>query len=356
MYTQCPHCDTLFRISISQLKTAHGKVRCGHCNSIFNALLNLSEQIREIPTINDRAEHPTGDDSTETVSPKPATVPLSEQDTSIPAPAVSATPAHFTVIDDADDDHTIIGRIEPALAAPSLTDAIPPGADEPGFTPRAHATLRELTITDPLTTSPAKVAPIFAPERRSMPRLTEAELMDYEALDKFPPDPPKKPVWLAMLAWTFGVLALLALFIAQYAYFMREDLAGYTALRPGMEKFCTVVATFAKCDLPLRRDLTQIVKVDSSVTPHPETEDALRINTTLVNKADFPQPYPYLQVTLSDVSGTVIAKRRFHPNEYLRPDTDIRSGMSPHASIPIVLEVATPSTDFKLTSWSIDLF
>ena len=159
-----------------------------------------------------------------------------------------------------------------------------------------------------------------------------------------------------MLAWTFGVLTLLTLLIAQYAYFMREDMAKYPALRPGMEKFCSVVATFAKCNIPLRRDLTQIVKEDSSVAAHPEVTDALRVNTTLVNKADFPQPYPYLQVTLSDINGTVIAKRRFHPNEYLSPNTDIKSGMSPHTQVPVVLEVATPSTNFKLASWSIDLF
>ncbi len=356
MYTQCPYCDTLFRINIPQLKAAHGKVRCGHCTRIFNALLNLSEQPQEIPTINDRAEHPTAGGSAEIAASQPAGAPLSEQDAPGPVAAASTTQTLFTVIDDADEVHTSIGRAEPVLATPALSDAILLDADETDFTPHAHIKLRELAITDPLNKSPEKVTPVFVPERRSAPRLTEAELMDYEALDKYPPDTPKKTAWLATLAWTFGVLALLALLIAQFAYSMRADLAGYPALRPGMEKFCAVVTAFAQCDIPLRRDLSQILKVESAITPHPEVTDALRINTTLVNKADFPQPYPYVQATLSDLNGTVIAKRRFHPNEYLPPNTDIKSGMSPNIPVPVALEVATPSMDFELASWSIDLF
>ncbi len=43
MFTQCPHCQTLFRISSEQLKSAGGKVRCCQCNQVFNALDSLQE-------------------------------------------------------------------------------------------------------------------------------------------------------------------------------------------------------------------------------------------------------------------------------------------------------------------------
>lgn len=43
MYTQCPSCQTVFRISAAQLQMAHGKVRCSHCHEIFNALEHLKE-------------------------------------------------------------------------------------------------------------------------------------------------------------------------------------------------------------------------------------------------------------------------------------------------------------------------
>lgn len=43
MYTQCPHCNTLFRVHAEQLKAAHGRVRCCRCRGAFDALENLGE-------------------------------------------------------------------------------------------------------------------------------------------------------------------------------------------------------------------------------------------------------------------------------------------------------------------------
>ena len=44
MYTQCPECGTVFRVTAEVLKQAAGKVRCGGCGMAFNALDYLSEQ------------------------------------------------------------------------------------------------------------------------------------------------------------------------------------------------------------------------------------------------------------------------------------------------------------------------
>lgn len=43
MFTQCPHCSTNFSISDEDLTTAGGKVRCGKCGDLFNALYTLSK-------------------------------------------------------------------------------------------------------------------------------------------------------------------------------------------------------------------------------------------------------------------------------------------------------------------------
>ncbi len=37
MQTECPHCNTIFRVSDDQLEQADGQVRCGHCLAIFTA-------------------------------------------------------------------------------------------------------------------------------------------------------------------------------------------------------------------------------------------------------------------------------------------------------------------------------
>lgn len=42
--TQCPHCQTSFRVSHVQLSVARGMVRCGSCLQVFNAAKQLLEQ------------------------------------------------------------------------------------------------------------------------------------------------------------------------------------------------------------------------------------------------------------------------------------------------------------------------
>jgi len=37
MQTECPHCNTIFRVKESELEQADGQVRCGHCLAIFTA-------------------------------------------------------------------------------------------------------------------------------------------------------------------------------------------------------------------------------------------------------------------------------------------------------------------------------
>lgn len=48
--TQCPHCQTSFRVSHAQLSVARGVVRCGACLQVFNAAKQLLEQRSGKPT------------------------------------------------------------------------------------------------------------------------------------------------------------------------------------------------------------------------------------------------------------------------------------------------------------------
>jgi len=43
MLTRCPKCETTFRVTPEQLKARQGKVRCGECQEVFNALDTLIE-------------------------------------------------------------------------------------------------------------------------------------------------------------------------------------------------------------------------------------------------------------------------------------------------------------------------
>jgi predicted Zn finger-like uncharacterized protein len=50
METTCPECKSRFRLTERQLKQAYGKVRCGECGNVFNALIGLKNYGGDLPT------------------------------------------------------------------------------------------------------------------------------------------------------------------------------------------------------------------------------------------------------------------------------------------------------------------
>ncbi|MEX0976867.1 MAG: DUF3426 domain-containing protein [Woeseia sp.] len=73
MYTQCPDCQTAFRVTAAVLQQAGGRVRCGSCGHAFSALERLSEDPPQVDqpaaesssfAVEDRREQqePTDDD------------------------------------------------------------------------------------------------------------------------------------------------------------------------------------------------------------------------------------------------------------------------------------------------------
>jgi predicted Zn finger-like uncharacterized protein len=49
METSCEQCQSRFRLTETQLRQAYGKVRCGECGAVFNALIDLRNYEGELP-------------------------------------------------------------------------------------------------------------------------------------------------------------------------------------------------------------------------------------------------------------------------------------------------------------------
>jgi predicted Zn finger-like uncharacterized protein len=49
MLTRCPRCQTTFRVTPEQIKARQGRVRCGECMDVFNALDTLIEGVPLAP-------------------------------------------------------------------------------------------------------------------------------------------------------------------------------------------------------------------------------------------------------------------------------------------------------------------
>jgi predicted Zn finger-like uncharacterized protein len=137
------------------------------------------------------------------------------------------------------------------------------------------------------------------------------------------------------------VVALLLLLGVQWLYFNRTSLAAHDDWRPSLELFCS----FLRCELPLRVDLSRIELLSRDVRKHPRVADALLVNATLVNHADFPQPYPILEVTFANSTGTPVAARRFRPDEYLGNHVNIKAGMPVNTALQVMLEIKDPGED-----------
>ena len=131
---------------------------------------------------------------------------------------------------------------------------------------------------------------------------------------------------------------LLLLLGMQWVFFNRAELAADERWRPMLERGCGIV----RCKMPLRADVSRIDIINRDVRKHPTLEDVLLVNVVFQNRAEFTQPYPVLEVSFTDQSGSAIALRRFSPAEYLGDAVDPAAGMASDTPVQVVLEVVDP--------------
>jgi hypothetical protein len=116
-------------------------------------------------------------------------------------------------------------------------------------------------------------------------------------------------VWPAVAA----ILALSALLVLQLLLADRARLAANANWRPLLNTLCSAL----HCELPPWREPTAFALLQRDVRQHPNAPGALRVSASFRNDARWPQPWPMLELTLSDVNGRVAGERRFQAREYL---------------------------------------
>ncbi len=95
MLTRCPACETHFRVTAEQLKARSGRVRCGDCQHVFNALDSLIEEPMLMPPPVAEATPPDVAPSLSDAEDAPAGTPAAEVDEIAvpPTPTPEPTPA-----------------------------------------------------------------------------------------------------------------------------------------------------------------------------------------------------------------------------------------------------------------------
>ncbi len=154
-------------------------------------------------------------------------------------------------------------------------------------------------------------------------------------------EPKRASLWKIIAGLLLILLLSLAL-LTQLALFRSIDIIHYfPQARPWLKQFCQ----YAPCRIHARRDVDQIRILERDIRANPQNKKALLITATIVNQANFSQPYPDIRVTLSDLTGTVVAQRRFSPANYLGSLNSPFLLMKPGTPVHIRIGVLDPGRD-----------
>jgi len=114
--TQCPHCQTSFRVSHAQLSVARGMVRCGSCLQVFNAAKQLLEQRIGAANTRPQPSEPTESAPIPAPGPAPTSAVLASQSVTVPEPAPLPVKRETRNVDmdslDLDDLDVELARLE----------------------------------------------------------------------------------------------------------------------------------------------------------------------------------------------------------------------------------------------------
>ncbi len=144
-----------------------------------------------------------------------------------------------------------------------------------------------------------------------------------------------------LLGFPFLIFLLLLSF-SQLAYFRAHDLVNLIpSTRPLLEKFCDTVSCFYSGP----SDTKQIELLSRDVRLHPKEKKALLISASIINNANYAQPYPNIHIRLSDISGNVVAERIFSAKTYMGKLNNPFLLMKSKTPVHINFEVVDPGKD-----------
>ena len=339
--TRCPYCQTRFRVTPRQIEAARGRVRCGHCLYVFNALEHAQEEPSAPSSDTDprpdtRDDELVFDDNPEEdaeegryAGPEESEEDeFSEDFLSLDAGDRSGFRSE---LDDfgsrdklADDESWAESLLEELESEPET-----PPADSPAHQPQP---------------APDPVQPSSQPTSTEAAPPEELDDLDFDAASEPPPtadsyqtpdwsslrvEPivaakPDRWRWLRRLTWLAGTAGMVALLVYQLGWYRFEQLALYEPTRPWYEQACE----WFGCELPPLTAPDQLEPQQLVVRSHPDMANALLLELTIVNEAEFEQPWPALALSFSNLNNDVVAQRVFQPSAYLA-DAEATRGRIP---------------------------
>ncbi|WP_309678030.1 DUF3426 domain-containing protein [Pseudomonas sp.] len=383
--TQCPHCQTSFRVSHAQLSVARGVVRCGSCLQVFNAAKQLLEQRsgkdaitpaapaiveppepraisqkqwsaaeldldsldldEELARLEQREIQPTtefGRQHEDNLSASRDTVEHEEApwpDSLFSESAADRAQTAEADLPELELDPSKYSRTEPSLSLEPVElddQSLPPQLrlHDPLDAPMQH---ERLSATDDIDDDLPSIEPV---------RKKREPAVRAEALQDLTDDPlqldwqKRRSPWGRRLFWLLLVLLGAAALAGQYIAYHFDELARQDQYRPWFQQLCPQIG----CTVPSKVDIAKIKSSNLVVRSHPDFNGALVVDAIIYNRAPFSQPFPLLELRFADLNGHLIASRRFKPGEYLNGDLEGMAEMPPQTPIHIALDILDPGT------------
>ena len=138
--------------------------------------------------------------------------------------------------------------------------------------------------------------------------------------------------------WVVSAVVLLFVLAAEGIWLRFDALAQAPMSRPFAQRICAQLY----CALPTQRAPDAIRSQSLIVRSHPDRADGLRVDAVIVNRAEFPQPFPVLELRFSDIDGALVAARQFEPSTYLAGELAGRREMPVGTPVQLSLELVDP--------------
>ena len=323
--TRCPGCSTVFRITADQLAMREGQVRCGQCRAVFDANEHLvaEERVDAVPAA--ERDQPAGVPSVEALdAPVVAETPGVE----MPAEATSTeTPDAATTIETPDaattietpDAATAIETPDAATAVetPDATTGAPDAAATAEATDEAATVEASDEVNAEETPAAAAVTETPAEAKAGQTDLSPAPTPETTIVER-PPRyewKPRKPVReRPAVLYAVAALVLLVALALQLVLEFRDRLAAHAPFtRPILSSACSLIG----CMLSPLHDAAALSIDASDLQADPAHKGLLQLTATIRNRAAYAIAYPYLELSLTDASDQVVARRALAPGEYV---------------------------------------
>ena len=211
-------------------------------------------------------------------------------------------------------------------------------------------------LSDPPSALPAeKPAPLPTPAQGTISKPLNPDSKPLETKPRRPVapafevkvPPPKRPA----RAWTFGAVLLAIVFAGEIAFALRGTIAQrYPVLRPPLEAVCGAFG----CAIPWPNNDALLKLEDSELLEIPGKPNQIALGARIRNLAPAAQEYPYLELTLTDLTGQAAARRVLRPSDYLGRPVSAGEVLAAGAELAIQLRLETRS--IKATGYELLLF